>query len=193
MSANKGDHIENLRNERYTKRWERRKEMVMLYEQGYAFSDFVEQLSEKYKMKPDTVERDWHRRKKWLPVLAKIDDKQFHISKISMRIRAIMDAAWQTFRAAAKAKNTSSMVGAVDKLMRVSQHEVDIFQSLGVLEKTPEKIDAVITTAGPMKWEEIPEVKAALEKIRENQQKEADALKAADEKKAAEQNEPRTT
>lgn len=154
--------------------------MVILYEQGYAFSDFVSQLSEKYGLKPDTVERDWHRRNKWLPVLAQVEDKKFHINKIVMRIRAIMEACWETYRSARTVKNSNAMVGAVEKLIRVSQHEVDIMQSLGILSKEPEKIDALITQAGPMPWQEIPEVKAAVEAIQKKMRQEREAEKAVD-------------
>ena len=37
----------------------------------------------------------------------------------------------------------------------------------GVTQKLESKIDAVITSPGPMPWEQIPEVKLAVEKIRE--------------------------
>jgi len=170
--------LESLRSERYIKRWERRKEMVLLFEQGYAFSDFVGELSKKYQLKSDAVERDWYRRKRWMPVLAEVGDKKFHVSRITMRIRAIMDVAWETYRAARKAKNTSSMVGAVEKLIRVSQHEVDIMQSIGVLTKEPEKIDAFISGPGALPWEQVPEVKLAMDKLKETFKAEHDAANA---------------
>lgn len=178
MSQNRDTPIENLRDEEQLKRWERRKEMYFLFEQGYGFSDFADEIAKKYNMTTSALRRDWSRRKKWLIVLGQIDDKKFQTSKINLRIRAIMNVAWETYRTARKNKNANAMVGAVEKLIRVSQHHVDIMQSIGVLAKEPDKIDAFVTTAGPMPWEQIPEVKLAVEKIREK-------LRA---EKAAEQN-----
>lgn len=166
-SRNRDTQIENLRDEEQLKRWERRKEMYFLFEQGYAFSDFADELSKKYGMSTSTLRRDWSRRRKWLLILGKIDDKKFQASKINLRIQAIMSVAWETYRLARKAKNSNAMVGAVEKLIRVSQHQVEIMQSIGVLAKEPDKIDAFVTTAGPMPWEDVPEVKIALDKIRE--------------------------
>lgn len=159
--------IENLRDEQQLKRWERRKEMYLLFEQGYKFSDFADEIAKSYGMTTSALRRDWSRRKKWLLILGQIDDKAFQISKINLRIRAIMNAAWEAFRTARKNKNTNAMVGAVEKLIRVSQHQVETMQSIGVLAKEPDKFDAVVTTAGPMPWEQVPEIKVALDKMRE--------------------------
>jgi len=149
--------------------------MVFQYEQGFKFSDFVDPISKAYGIKPEALKRDWGRRKKWLPLLAQIDDKKFRISKIAMRIRAIMKVSWETYRSARKVKNHNAMVGAIEKLIRVSQHEVDILKSLGVFEKEPVKIDALVTSPRPMEWEQIPEVAEAVAKIREKLRKEKEA------------------
>ena len=100
LSQNRDIPLENLRKEKAIKRWERRKQMLFQYEQGYEFSEFVDAISKAYGIKPEALKRDWGRRKKWLPLLAQIDDKKFRISKIVMRIRAIMNASWETYRSA---------------------------------------------------------------------------------------------
>lgn len=176
--SQKTERLENLRLETQLKRWERRREMIGLYSEGYRFSDFADQVAEKYNLNVKALGRDWDRRKHWLPILAKVDDPKLQVSKIVMRMRRIAEAAWQTYRSARKANNQNAMVGAVEKLIRVSQHEVDIMQSLGILSKEPEKIDALITQAGPMPWQEIPEVKAAVEAIRKKMREEREAEKA---------------
>lgn len=175
MSPKQHTPLNNLRREETVRRWERRKMMVTKYEQGYSFTDFADAIAKEFKVTVTALKRDWARRKEWLPILAQVDDKKFRISQVAMRIRAIMDVCWETYRAARKANNHNACVGAIEKLIRVSQHEVDIFQSLGVLEKEPTKIDAFITTPGTMPFEELPEVKEARERIAERLRAEKDA------------------
>lgn len=159
--------LETLIHEAKLKRWERRKEMVGLYSEGYKLSDFVDEIAKKYSLTPAAVERDWGRRKKWMPVLAELDDPTFKVTEIVLRMRRVGEAAWTTYRMAKASKNHNAMVGAIEKLIRISVRETEMLQSLGVIRKEAEKIDAFVTTAGPMPWENIPEVKDALEAIRQ--------------------------
>lgn len=177
MSANREtkELTETLSREKRLKRWERRKEMIGLYCEGYSFSNFADQVSQTYGITVNALERDWARRHKWMPILAQVEKPELHMDRLILTMRRIGEAAWQTYRSARAIKNHNAMVGALEKLIRVSVRETELLQSLGVIRKAAEKIDAVITTTGPMPWENIPEVQEALTKLRERMQKEKGA------------------
>ncbi len=75
---------------------------------------------------------------------------------------------------AKKAGNLKAMNGAVAELTRLLKHEVDVLQSLGVLHEEPERIDAQIRQLKPttMPWEQIPEIAAEIERLKERFRKE---------------------
>lgn len=153
---------------------ERRREMVKLFVEGYMLSDFADQLAKKYLCPVSALVRDWKRRKEWMPMVATVEDPELHIATIMLRFQAVSDACWVTYRMAKKAGNVKAMNGAVGELTRLLKHEVDVLQSLGVLHVEPERLDARVTqlNVGPMPWEEIPEAKEALQRIREKLRKE---------------------
>lgn len=159
--------MDTLRHEKQLLRWERRKLMYLTYIQGYDFTDFADEISKKYGLTPAALERDWGRRDKWIPILVEIQEPEVDIASSLMKLTAIQHAAWETYRAARKANNHNAMVGALEKLTRLAVREVEVKQSLGVLAKEPDRLDAMITTSGPMPWNDIPEVKVAVQKIRE--------------------------
>lgn len=187
MTQTTKTQMPNLRTEKHIERWERRKQMVNAYSQGYSFSDFADKVCEKFGVSYEALRSDWNRRKKWMPQLVQIDDKGMRVANLMLQIRAIQNEAWTAYRAAMANKNHNAAVGAIEKLIRIVKHEVEICQSLGILHAEATKIDALVTTTGALPWEEIPEVKEAVERIREQlrKQKEASDKKREELEKAA--------
>lgn len=145
---------------------ERRREMLQLYVEGYMFSDFVDQVAEKYQVSVSCLRRDWGRRKKWLPQIVEVQDRELHVSMIMLRFRAVSNAAWTAFRMARKAGNLNAMNGAVGALTRLLKSEVDMLQSLGVLHAEPSRIDAVITRPPPTQWDLDPDMQRAVQRLK---------------------------
>ena len=137
-TSKKGD---NPHRETHQMRWERRKEMVRLFGEGYPLSNFEQVLCNKYHVSIGAVRRDWTRRNEWLPILARIDDPNFKISEILVDLRHTREAAWETYREAKKVNNQNAMVGAIGRLKELIATEVDILQSLNMLPREPLRIE----------------------------------------------------
>jgi hypothetical protein len=131
---------QTLRHEKQLQRWERRKQMVRQWAEGRLLSEYEDAISKLFNISVIAIQRDWGRRKRWMPVLAHMEDAKFKMSDILLRVQRIGEACWETYRMAKKANNMNAMVGALDKLLSLAVRETELCQSLGILPKIAEKL-----------------------------------------------------
>ena len=122
--------------------WERRSRLAHLIAAGLPLVEAVKLTSEEYSKKPEQIYEDWRGRKKWLPVLLQLgkDEKTIKEALINlfMDLREVRQELKVTY---AKADNSNARVGALNALAATVEKEVQLRQSLGLMEQAPMKIE----------------------------------------------------
>ena len=114
---------------------------------------------QKYNVKPETIERDWRRRSKWIPTLHTIEDLDLKAAEVSLALHNIVVEGYVLYELCKKQNNLSAAVGSLRLCKEGILEEAVFLQGLGKLtSKTP---DLEIQTQGlPFQFD--PEVKAVL-------------------------------
>lgn len=74
--------------------YERRKESIVKHSKGFLPSAWTKDLGVKYHVKPETVWRDWNRRKNWLPLIMNMSDPEVVRDEVLTENDEVKKTAW---------------------------------------------------------------------------------------------------
>ena len=130
----------------------RRKDMLRFHSRGLKLSDYIEQLAQKHKCSKRALRADFSRRNKWLPQILLLDDTKGLVNELMLTLHEVRAAAWRVFH---ESDNDSARVGALKLLGESVFRQIEVMQSLGDLEKVPEKRESVLSVDPDKAFHEI--------------------------------------
>lgn len=136
----------------------RRRDMIeLVHKQGKTPTEASRELAEKYEAEAVTIQSDWSRRQDWNLDLVGIDLEKADqlLSDSLVTYRLAQSELWEIYRSA---ESKSVQLGAIKELMKSGPEMVDLLQSLGIIEKEPEKFEGKIE-------KEVKELNLSWEKI----------------------------
>ena len=144
MSENKG------RGRRPSKleRLEIRRELFSNVVKGASITDACENIIKDYKKRGihvtfNSLYRDWNRRDKWLPLLAKLEDEQELVIGLMLELREARVEGWRLYRQVMESNNENAAVGVLKMINESIHNQVKLLQSLGKMHRAPTSIEGV--------------------------------------------------
>lgn len=115
---------------------ERRKRMLKAYHRDGLTGELVRGLSSEYGVSESAIYTDWNRRDTWLPDLIQLNDAQLVLNETFAELNHVKNASWTIYETS---NNDSARVGALNQISKVNMKQIETLQSVGIIEKTPEK------------------------------------------------------
>jgi len=120
--------------------FERRTEMLRDVCRGVPLKLIVKDLAEKYGVSVKSVYADWEKRNEWMSQIVQLEDKSL-VYELVEGLKQIIPAAWIEYE---KGDNTAARVGALKVAQKTYRDLIEVLQSIGVIEKKPEQIEASV-------------------------------------------------
>lgn len=117
---------------------QRRLKMLSLIVRGVREQTAAEEVAKALDQKPQAVKMDWRRRTRWLPDFIN-DETRTGLQEIVATMKELVSQAWNVYINAPPGTNVQ--VGAYRELRTTIRDMAEIFQSVGVVMKMPEKVE----------------------------------------------------
>ena len=120
----------------------RRKELAERIIKGETLEEVAMDLADKYDKNINTIKHDWYDRDEWLDELLGIDNPEVVVQDIFREQEMIRDELWELV---AHGDNDSVRKGALKELMNLNDNIIETYQSLGEIEKEPDKQEVEVS------------------------------------------------
>lgn len=114
----------------------RRRELTILMQVYNNVSKVTSKLADKYDCAEGTVRNDWSRKSEWMREVWEVDDAEAVLDEALAGKRRIIQELWKVYR---NADSSNAGIGALRTLDDVYDSLIDMMQSIGEVEKAPEK------------------------------------------------------
>ncbi len=123
----------------------RRKELAERIIKGETLEEVAMDLADKYDKNINTIKHDWYDRDEWLDELLGIDNPKVVVQDIFREQEMIRDELWELV---AHGDNDSVRKGALKELMNLNDNIIETYQSLGEIDKEPDKQEIEMSGRG---------------------------------------------
>jgi len=154
----------------------RRRRMLTLLGLGNSLQAVVSALAKEFNCKEVTLYADYERISTWAPV---VEQDEALTAMVKARLdylnREAMDIMQNIENKGSTVKEKFIKLGAINSVLKITVEQIKLGQALGLIERKPEVIQSAVSISMP--FMASPEIKAAYDKLAEEQRIEKEALK----------------
>lgn len=131
-------------------RLEMRRELFSSITRGSKLTAACEDIVKKYQEQGihvtfNALRKDWSRRDKWLPLLAKLEDEQNLVSSLMLEMQEARVESWRLYEQARESNNENAAVGVLKAIGDSICNQFKLLQSLGKIYKAATTVQGVET------------------------------------------------
>lgn len=141
---------------------QRRVRMLSLIVKGAKEREAAEEVAKDLNQTVDAVQKDWRRRERWLPDFVNTETSTA-IQEIVVSMKELLRQAWLTY--ANSPDGTAIKVGAYRELRQTVHDMAEIFQSVGIVMKMPEKVEITNVNETRLILEQYEQINTTIQRI----------------------------